>query len=644
MPGPGVERKGPEQAASDFSRPSSLASESPPRDRIGTLALTALGVVFGDIGTSPLYAVQACFSRDWGLPRDSASVYGALSLIVWSLILVVTVKYVLVIMRLDNRGEGGILALIALLLQRQRSGFVIALGLFGAALLYGDGIITPAISVLSAVEGLEVAAPQLTYVVVPLTVVILVALFWLQRHGTARIGGVFGPVMLVWFAAIGLLGAMEIGRAPAILFALNPWYGLQLFATNGGAGFLILAAVVLAVTGAEALYADMGHFGRLPIRIAWFTVVLPALLLNYFGQGALILRIPDAAERPFFLLAPRPLLYPLLALATLAAVIASQALISGAFSMTQQCMQLRYSPRMSIIHTSWHQPGQIYIPEINALLMVGCVLLVIGFGSSAALSAAYGVSVTGTMTITTILFAVLARQRWGWTMGRVAAVAGGFLAIDLSFLFANFVKIAHGGWVPIVIAAGLFLMMTTWNRGTALLNRWLANATVPFAQFLQDVERQSPPRVPGTAVFLTTHVEGAPLVLQRHVKYNRVLHEELILLAVMTEDVPAVDEAERVTVEPLSLGFYRVRAHYGFMERPDVDEILAHCRRAGLRVTPEESVFYLGRMRLLPTGASPMMRWRKRLFGLMARNAGSAADFFRLPPDRVVELGALIEF
>ena len=366
MPGPGVERKGPEQAASDFSRPSSLTSESPPRDRIGTLALTALGVVFGDIGTSPLYAVQACFSRDWGLPRDSASVYGALSLIVWSLILVVTVKYVLVIMRLDNRGEGGILALIALLLQRQRSGFVIALGLFGAALLYGDGIITPAISVLSAVEGLEVAAPQLTYVVVPLTVVILVALFWLQRHGTARIGGVFGPVMLVWFAAIGLLGAMEIGRAPAILFALNPWYGLQLFATNGGAGFLILAAVVLAVTGAEALYADMGHFGRLPIRIAWFTVVLPALLLNYFGQGALILRIPDAAERPFFLLAPRPLLYPLLALATLAAVIASQALISGAFSMTQQCMQLRYSPRMSIVHTSWHRPGQIYIPEINA--------------------------------------------------------------------------------------------------------------------------------------------------------------------------------------------------------------------------------------------------------------------------------------
>ncbi len=600
--------------------------------------------MFGDIGTSPLYAVQACFSMDGGLPRDADSVLGVLSLIVWSLILVVTVKYVLVVMLLDNRGEGGILALIALLLQRQRSGFMIGLGLFGAALLYGDGVITPAISVLSAIEGLEVATPHLDHLVVPLTVVILLALFWLQRYGTARIGGVFGPVMLVWFVTIGLLGAMEIGRSPGILFALNPWYSIQFFATNGTLGFLILGAVVLAVTGAEALYADMGHFGRLPIRVAWFAVVLPALLLNYFGQGALIMRLPEAAERPFYLLAPRPLLYPLLALATLAAVIASQALISGAFSMTQQCIQLRYCPRMSIVHTSWQRAGQIYIPEVNAALMVGCVLLVIGFGSSSALGSAYGVSVTGTMTITTILFAVLARRRWGWTMGRVAAVAGGFLVIDLGFLLANLAKISQGGWVPLVIAAGLFMMMTTWNRGTALLNRWLASAVLPFPRFLEEVERQAPPRVSGTAVFLTTHVDGAPLVLQRHAMYNRALHEELILLAIVTEDVPAVDAAERVTVEPLTLGFYRVRAHYGFMERPDVGEILARCREAGLRVTPGEVVYYLGRMRLLPTGKSPMMRWRKRLFGFMARNSSSAADFFRLPPDRVVELGALIEF
>jgi len=612
--------------------------------KLGVLALAALGVVFGDIGTSPLYAFQACFAPEFGLPRNADSVYGILSLIVWSLVLVVSVKYVMVVMWLDNRGEGGILALLALLLQRGRRGLLVALGLFGAALLYGDGVITPAISVLSAVEGLEVAAPSLAHIVVPLTLLILLALFSLQRYGTAKIGGVFGPVMLVWFTTIGALGALEIARAPEILFALNPWYGALMFWRHGMTGFLVLGAVVLAVTGAEALYADMGHFGARPIRIAWFAVVLPALLLNYFGQGALILRVPSAIERPFYLLAPGPLLYPLLGLATVAAVIASQSLISGAYSMTHQCVQLRYSPRVTIVHTSWAQAGQIYIPEVNVALMVGCLLLVIGFGSSTALGAAYGVSVTGTMSITTILVAVLARRRWGWTLQKVVLVAGGFLVIDLAFLIANLTKLHQGGWVPLAIAAVLFLLMTTWNRGQYLLDRWLAGATVPFARFLEELERAAPPRVPGTAVFLTTHVEGAPLVLQRHLRYNKAFHEEVLLLAIETEDVPAVDDAERVTVEPLTLGFHRVRARYGFMQRPDVHEILDHCRLAGLRAPKGEIVFYLGRMRLLSSGASPMLRWRKWLFGVMARNASSAADFFQLPPDRVVELGAVIEF
>ena len=618
----------------------------PSRQRLAFLSLTALGVVYGDIGTSPLYAFKACFSPDVGLPRDPATVYGVLSLIVWSLILIVTVKYVLVIMRLDNRGEGGIVALLALLPQKRRHGLglIVALGLFGAALLYGDGIITPAISVLSAVEGLEIAVPELSHLVVPATLAILFLLFVCQRYGTARVGGVFGPIMLVWFATIGTLGGVEIARSPAVLLALNPRYGFELFARHGTAGFLILGAVVLAVTGAEALYADMGHFGRRPIRLAWFVMVLPALMLNYFGQGALVLRQPETIANPFYLLAPAALLYPLLALSTLATVVASQALISGAFSLTHQCVQLRYSPRVSIVHTSRSEPGQIYIPAVNTALMIGCLLLVTAFRSSTALGAAYGVAVTGTMAITTVLFGVLARRRWRWPAWRIVAVAGGFLVIDLAFAAANVTKIRQGGWVPLVIAAGLFLLMTTWNRGTELLSRWLSEATVPFERFLEEVEQLKPPRVPGTAVFLTTHVEGAPLVLQLHLRHNKALHEEVILLAIMTEQVPEVEESQRISVEVLTLGLYRVWAHYGFMERADVERILVHCRAAGIRAKEDETTYYLGRMRLLPTGRAPMLRWRKRLFGLMARNASSAADFFSLPPDRVVEQGARVEF
>ncbi len=616
----------------------------PSRQRLAFLSLTALGVVYGDIGTSPLYAFKACFSPDVGLPRDPATVYGVLSLIVWSLILIVTVKYMLVIMRLDNRGEGGIVALLALLPQKRRHGLIVALGLFGAALLYGDGIITPAISVLSAVEGLEIAVPELSHLVVPATLAILFLLFVCQRYGTTRVGGVFGPIMLVWFATIGTLGGVEIARSPGVLLALNPWYGIELFARHGTTGFLILGAVVLAVTGAEALYADMGHFGRRPIRLAWFVMVLPALMLNYFGQGALLLRQPETIANPFYLLAPAALLYPLIALSTLATVVASQALISGAFSLTHQCVQLRYSPRVSIVHTSRSEPGQIYIPAVNTALMIGCLLLVIAFRSSTALGAAYGVAVTGTMAITTVLFGVLAHRRWRWPAWRIAAVAGGFLLIDLAFAAANVTKIRQGGWVPLVIAAGLFLLMTTWNRGTELLSRWLSEATVPFERFLEEVEQLKPPRVPGTAVFLTTHVEGAPLVLQLHLRHNKALHEEVILLAIMTEQVPEVEESQRVSVEDLTLGLYRVWAHNGFMERADVEEILVHCRGAGMRAEEDETTYYLGRMRLLPTGRAPMLRWRKRLFGLMARNASSAADFFSLPPDRVVEQGTRVEF
>jgi KUP system potassium uptake protein len=621
-----------------------VTAQRPSPGRLAILSLTALGVVYGDIGTSPLYAFRACFSPDVGLPRDPATVYGVLSLVIWSLILVVTVKYVVVIMRLDNRGEGGILALLALVLQKQRRGPIVALGLFGAALLYGDGIITPAISVLSAVEGLEIAVPELSHLVVPATLVILFLLFVCQRYGTARVGGVFGPIMLAWFATIGSLGGMEIARSPSVLLALNPWYGFELFARHGAAGFLILGAVVLAVTGAEALYADMGHFGRRPIRLAWFVIVLPALMLNYFGQGALVLRQPETIVNPFYLLAPAALLYPLVALSTLATVVASQALISGAFSLTHQCVQLRYSPRVSIVHTSRSEPGQIYVPAVNTALMIGCLLLVVAFRSSTALGAAYGVAVTGTMAITTVLFGVLARRRWRWPAWRIAAVAGGFLVIDLAFAAANVTKIRQGGWVPLAIAAGLFLLMTTWNRGTELLGRWLSEATVPFEGFLEEIEQLKPPRVPGTAVFLTTHVEGAPLVLQLHLRHNKALHDEVILLAIMTEQVPEVEEGERVKVEDLTLGLYRVWARYGFMERADVERILVHCRAAGIRAEENETTYYLGRMRLLPTGRSRMMRWRKRLFSLMSRNASSAADFFSLPPDRVVELGARVEF
>jgi KUP system potassium uptake protein len=626
--------------------------EADPRGRrLAVLMLTALGIVFGDIGTSPLYTIRECFAPTHGIRPTVANVYGILSLIVWSLVLVVVVKYLVFILRADNRGEGGVLAMLALLLQRQhrrrerrRRAILVVLGVFGTALLYGDGMITPAISVLGAVEGLQVAAPALERFVVVVTVGILFALFMFQRHGTARVGKTFGPITLVWFLTIGILGLVEIARGPQILAAANPWYALRFFIQNGFVAFATLGAVFLAVTGAEALYADIGHFGKKPIRRAFLVLVLPALLLNYFGQGALLLRTPSAIENPFYLLAPRAFLYPLLIIATLAAIVASQALISGAFSLAQQSVQLGYTPRMRIIHTSEREYGQIYVPEVNNALMIGTLLIVLGFQSSGALGAAYGIAVTGTMSVTTILFAVIARTRWQWPIWRVGLLTAFFLAFDLSFLGANALKIQHGGWVPLLIAAAILALMTTWKTGRDLVNGIMRRSGLPLELLLEELGRRSPPRVPGTAVFLTSEAEGAPVVLLHHLKHNKALHTQVVLLSVVAVEVPDVEDSERVRVTGLPHGFFRVVARYGFMETPNVPHVLSLCEPRGLHTKPMETSYYLGRERLIPTGAARMARWRKKLFVFMARNAQSAANFFGLPPNRVVELGAQIEF
>jgi KUP system potassium uptake protein len=638
----------------------------PTGKRLAFLSLTALGIVYGDIGTSPLYALQQCFtSKEFSIAPTPQNVFGVLSLIVWLLVLVVAVKYIVFIMRADNRGEGGILALMALILQQERRASdsarrwaLIVLGLFGAALLYGDGIITPSITVLGAVDGLSVATPALSHLVVPTSLVILFLLFTVQRFGTGRIGAAFGPIMAVWFATIAALGFAQIIRSPEILGALNPWHGVTFFLANGRFAFLALGAVVLAVTGAEALYADMGHFGKRPIRIAWFSLVLPALMLNYLGQGALLLRNPAAVANPFFLVAPRVMLIPLVILAAVAAVIASQALISGAFSLTQQAVQLGYSPRMSVVHTSAREAGQIFIPEINRLLMVGCLVLVLAFQSANALGAAYGIAVTGTMAITSILFFVVARSRWNWSIFHALPIALAFLAIDLTLFAANVIKIESGGWVPLAVALGVFTLMSTWKRGRGLLNQALNSGSLPLDLFLGDVARRKPVRVPGTAVFMTSSNDGVPVVLLHHLKHNKVLHEQVILMSVLTREVPEVKATERVTVEKLEHGFYRVTANYGFMESPSVPEILQWAREAGIKARPNDTTFYLGRERIIiadgerkpGTRRAPddvahprMARWRKKLFVVMSRNARSATEFFGIPPNRVVELGAQVE-
>ena len=619
--------------------------------RLALLTLTALGVVYGDIGTSPLYALRECFKAEYGIAPTHDNVTGVLSLILWSLILVVSVKYITFVLRADNRGEGGILSLLALLLQQRRRTdehgkrfALVALGLFGASLLAGEGIITPAISVLSAVEGLEVGSPALVHLVVPITMVILFALFMFQRFGTARVGTAFGPIMLVWFITIAVLGVRSIVETPSVLAAINPWYALLFFGNHGIAGFLTLGAVVLCITGCEALYADMGHFGKRPIRLAWFTAALPCLMLNYFGQGALVLRDNAAAENPFYLLAPAGFQWPLLVIATAAAIVASQALISGVYSLTQQSVQLGYSPRMQIVHTSEKQAGQIYVPEINKALMVGCLLLVLFFQSSSALSAAYGIAVTGAMTITSVLFGVVARTRWGWSKLKVGALVGGFLLIDLSFLSANAVKLQHGGWVPIALALGIYLLMSTWKRGRTQLGAIQEAGALPLHLFLDGLDRNPPVRVKGTAVFMTSSAEGVPVVLLHHLKHNKVLHETVVILSVTTRGVPEVPPERGLVLERLGHGFVRVIATFGFMQTPNIPEVLSRAAAQGVPVPPMETSYYLGRERLVLTGHAKMQRWRKQLFALMSRNARSATEFFQIPPNRVVELGAQIEF
>jgi KUP system potassium uptake protein len=619
-------------------------SELPPTGtpHLMRLSLLALGVVYGDIGTSPLYAVRECFGPH-GVPVVGSTVYGVLSLVFWTLTSIVSVKYLVHILRADNHGEGGILALMALSVshdQRPRHRRVLLmLGVLGAALLYGDGAITPAISVLSAVEGLTTDAPHFHAAVVPITVAILVCLFAIQRRGTAAIGMVFGPITLIWFVTLALLGVVHIVDAPRILLALNPRYAYEFLTAGGGlSGFSVLGAVFLSVTGAEALYADLGHFGRQPIRRAWAWVVCPALLLNYFGQGALLLRDPGAARNPFFLLAPDWALYPLVVLSTAATVIASQALISGVYSMTRQASMLGLLPRMNVLHTSAQQEGQVYVPVINWLLMLVTIGLVLGFQSSSRLAAAYGIAVSLSMIITTLL-AYTVVQAWGWSPLRAAAVTGVLLTIEGTFLAANVEKIAHGGWFPLLLAAGLCLLMTTWNRGRLLLAERFRKELLPLTDFFEKITTSAPLRVPGTAVFMTGQLQGTPPALLHNYRHNHVLHENVILLTILTEDAARVPNSERVTVEPAAPGFWRVIGRYGFMEQPDAPDLVL---RSGLLTKLDEVTFFLGREHLIVAEHGLGQRWRIALFSFLARSSQPATRFFNIPPDRVMEIGTQI--
>jgi KUP system potassium uptake protein len=612
------------------------------------LAIAAIGVVFGDIGTSPLYTMKEVFHGAHGIPLVHDNVLGALSLVLWALLIVVSLKYVVFIMRADNNGEGGIMALLALTLKNsprdtRTRWLLMTMGLFGAALFYGDGVITPAISVLSAVEGLQLAAPGLEPFVIPVTLIVLVALFLFQRKGTASVGALFGPVMLVWFVMLAFLGIANIIQEPAVLKAVNPFYAVQFFLEHKWHAFLALGAVVLAVTGGEALYADMGHFGRMPIRAAWFFFVLPALLLNYFGQGALLIQHPAAVENPFYLLAPAWALYPMVVLSTVATVIASQAVISGAFSVTRQAMQLGYCPRLEIQHTSEREIGQVYLPAINMALLAAIIVLVLGFKTSSNLAAAYGIAVTGTMAIDTVLAVVVAHHLWGWGWLRSGVVAIAFLFVDLGFFSANAAKIPQGGWFPLVVAALVFTMLATWKRGRQLLLEKMRAGTIALEPFLASIVAHPPVRVPGTAVFHTASSEGVPHALLHNLIHNKVLHERVALLTVITEDVPHVPDIDYVEVQPLGNNFFRIIMRFGFKDEPDIPKTLAQCKEYGVDFNMMETSFFLSRETVIPTVAPGMALWREKLFVSMSRNAGSATAYFKIPTNRVVELGTQVE-
>ena len=621
------------------------------RTRVAPLALAALGVVFGDIGTSPLYSLKECFAGPHGVSADRMNVLGILSLIFWSITLVVAVKYLTFIMRADNGGEGGILALLALVPDKFRKarpgklGWVAVLVLVGAALLYGDGIITPAISVLSAVEGLGVATTTLQPVVVPLTAAILFGLFYIQRSGTEKVGKVFGPVMVVWFLTLAALGIAHMVRRPEILLALSPTYAIEFFVHHGFHGIGILGAVVLTLTGGEALYADMGHFGRFPIRVAWYGLVMPSLLLNYFGQGALLLENPATAAHPFFAQVPAGgWTYVLVALSTAATIIASQALISGAYSLTRQAVQLGYFPRVTIQHTSHETEGQIYIPEVNWGLAGACIALVLIFKDSNSLAAAYGLAVTGTMAITSIVFYVVIRYNWGWPQHKALPLLVLFLAMDLPFLFANLLKFLHGGYVPVVIGAVVFVVMATWKRGRDFLALTLASRTIPMDQFLGEVDERCKLRLPGTSVFLTSSSSAIPPILLHHLEHSCVLSENVVLLTVVTKHVPTVDAAARFEIRELGKGFWQVVANYGFMERPEVPRALqAALESAGMGSLESRATYYIGRETYLATDQGLMGRWSEGLFSFLSRNARSPTTWFDIPPERVVELGVQLD-
>ena len=613
-----------------------------------TMALAALGVVFGDIGTSPLYTMKEVFSAGHHpLALTVANVYGILSCITWALILIVSIKYVAFIMRADNRGEGGIMALLALASRNtvrdsKKKTVIMLLGILGACMFYADGMITPAISVLSAVEGLEVAAPSLHALVVPITLVVLFGLFWAQSKGTAVVGAFFGPIMLLWFSTLGLLGAINVMHDTSILAALNPIYAFQFFISQPWIAFVALGAVVLAVTGAEALYADMGHFGRYPIRLAWFGFVFPALLLNYFGQGALILHNSAAVKSPFYLLAPEWALFPLIILATLATVIASQAVITGAFSVSRQALQLGYLPRMHIQHTSESEQGQVYMPRVNWGLMLGVMVLVIGFGSSSNLAAAYGIAVTGDMVITTLLAAVVFREIWRWSRLKTALLVSLFLIIDLAFFGANLLKIPDGGWVPLLIAAIIFGLMLTWKTGRSLLITKMRSEAMELDPFIEAVAAHPPARVPGTAVFLTPNPEGVPHAMLHNLKHNKVLHEKVVILTVKFLDVPHTNLDERVSVEAMLHEFYRLTIRYGFKDEPDIPSDLALCAPRGITFDPMDTSYFIGKEILRAYDNSGMSILRKKLFIGLFRSAETITNQFKLPPNRVVELGSQV--
>jgi len=632
-------------------------SSGPGKARLAGLSLAALGVVYGDIGTSPLYALKECFDvSKHGIPESRESILGVLSLILWTLTLLVSVKYLWFVLRADNKGEGGILALLALAFPERRGGgqpsrassFLVALGVLGACLLYGDGILTPAVTVVGAVEGLKLATHAFAPWVVPISVVVLIGLFVAQQAGTAAVGKIFGPVTLVWFAALAALGLYGIRLAPEVFQAFNPWYGFNLFLTYKLKCVALLGSVVLVVTGAEALYADMGHFGIRPIRWAWYAVVFPALILNYLGQGALLLANPglSATEgfNPFFLLCPKWSLYPMVVLATLAAVIASQALISGAYSLTMQAIQLGYMPRLTIEHTSERERGQIYMPQVNWMLMVACIGLVLSFRTSTALADAYGVAVTLTMVTTTILFFFASRRVLGWRTWQALAVTVGALTIELPLAAGNLVKIPQGGWFTLVIAGAIFCVMATWKRGRKVVWERIRSSAMPLEKFILEMERREPVRVAGTAVYLAGNADAAPLALLHNLKHNKVLHRRVVILTIAVEESPRLTDLERIEVEKLDAGFWRVRARYGFMEEPDVQNVLARCAEHDLEFKPMETTFFLSRETVIVSGrAGGMMPWRKRLFAVLSRNATGATTYFRLPANRVVELGLQVE-